>query len=145
MRAVSFGFFPCASLVCCAIGPFPPSCSAIGPFFSDWSMDSHLLSDWSIDSHLLCNWSVFRSEEERGRQSLNRAILLEKEGEKNGWRDATAKKRAADEYAEAAEVRVWPLPSSGVLVMPGRSMSGFHRPGRHCLLQARGAVRCPAT
>lgn len=61
-----------------AIGPFPPVCSAVGPFA--------------------------RLEEERGRQSLNRAILLEKEGEKDGWRDATAKKRAVDEYAEAAEV-----------------------------------------
>ena len=25
--------------------------------------------------------------------------------------------------------------------MPGRSVSGFYRPGRHCLHQARGAVR----
>ena len=25
--------------------------------------------------------------------------------------------------------------------MPGRSMLGFHRPGRHCLHQARSAVR----
>ena len=29
--------------------------------------------------------------------------------------------------------------------MPGRSMSGFHRPGRHCLRQARSAVRCLAS
>ena len=29
--------------------------------------------------------------------------------------------------------------------MPGRSMSAFHRPGRHCLHQARSAVRCPAS
>ena len=29
--------------------------------------------------------------------------------------------------------------------MPGRSMSRFHRPGRHCLHQARSAVRCPAS
>ena len=29
--------------------------------------------------------------------------------------------------------------------MPGRSTSGFHRPGRHCLHQARSAVRCPAS
>ena len=28
---------------------------------------------------------------------------------------------------------------------PGRSMSGFHRPGRQCLHQARSAVRCPAS
>ena len=28
--------------------------------------------------------------------------------------------------------------------IPGRSMSGIHRPGRHCLHQARSAVRCPA-
>ena len=28
--------------------------------------------------------------------------------------------------------------------IPGRSMSGFHRPGRYCLHQARNAVRCPA-
>ena len=28
---------------------------------------------------------------------------------------------------------------------PGRSMSGFHRPGRHCLHQARSAVRCWAS
>ena len=26
--------------------------------------------------------------------------------------------------------------------MPGQSASGFHRPGRHCLHQARSAVRC---
>ena len=26
--------------------------------------------------------------------------------------------------------------------MPGRRTSGFHRPGRHCLHQARSAVRC---
>ena len=26
--------------------------------------------------------------------------------------------------------------------MPGRSTSGFHRPDRHCLHQARSAVRC---
>ena len=29
--------------------------------------------------------------------------------------------------------------------MPGRSTSGFHRPGRHCLHQARNAVRCWAS
>ena len=29
--------------------------------------------------------------------------------------------------------------------MPVRSISGFHRPGRHCLHQARSAVRCPAS
>ena len=29
--------------------------------------------------------------------------------------------------------------------MPGRSTSGFHQPGRHCLHQARGAVRCSAS
>ena len=29
--------------------------------------------------------------------------------------------------------------------MPGRSMSGFHKPGRHCLHQARSAVRGPAS
>ena len=34
---------------------------------------------------------------------MNRAMLLEKEGAKDGWRDAAAKKRAADEYTEAAE------------------------------------------
>ena len=26
--------------------------------------------------------------------------------------------------------------------MPGRSTSGFHQPGRHCLHQARSAMRC---
>ena len=29
--------------------------------------------------------------------------------------------------------------------MPRRSMSGFHRPGRHCLHQARSAMRCLAS
>ena len=29
--------------------------------------------------------------------------------------------------------------------MPGRSTSGFHRPGRHYLHQARSAVRCSAS
>ena len=29
--------------------------------------------------------------------------------------------------------------------LPGRSTSGFHRPGRHGLHQARGAVRYPAS
>ena len=29
--------------------------------------------------------------------------------------------------------------------MPGRSSSGFHRPGRHCLHQARSAGRCSAS
>ena len=29
--------------------------------------------------------------------------------------------------------------------IPGRSTSGFHRPGRHCLHQARSAVRCWAS
>ena len=29
--------------------------------------------------------------------------------------------------------------------MPGRSMFGFHQPGRHCLHQARSAVRCSAS
>ena len=29
--------------------------------------------------------------------------------------------------------------------MPGRSTSGFHQPGRHCLHQARSAVRCSAS
>ena len=29
--------------------------------------------------------------------------------------------------------------------MPGRSTSGFHPPGRHCLHQARSAVRCSAS
>ena len=32
-----------------------------------------------------------------------------------------------------------------ILTLPGRSMSGFHRPGRHRLDQARNAVRCPAS
>ena len=30
-------------------------------------------------------------------------------------------------------------------IMPGRSTSGFHQPGRHCLHQARSAVRCSAS
>ena len=29
--------------------------------------------------------------------------------------------------------------------LPGRSLSGLHRPGRHCLHQARSAVRCTAS
>ena len=29
--------------------------------------------------------------------------------------------------------------------VPGRSTSGFHQPGRHCLHQARSAVRCAAS
>ena len=29
--------------------------------------------------------------------------------------------------------------------MPGRSMSGFHRRGRHCLCQPRSTVRCSAS
>ena len=29
--------------------------------------------------------------------------------------------------------------------MPGRSTSGFHQTGRHCLHQARRAVRCSAS
>ena len=29
--------------------------------------------------------------------------------------------------------------------MPGRSMSGFHRPGRHYLHQVRSAMRRPAS
>ena len=29
--------------------------------------------------------------------------------------------------------------------MPGRSTSGFHHPGRHCLRQARSAVGCSAS
>ena len=29
--------------------------------------------------------------------------------------------------------------------MSGRSTSGFHQPGRHCLHQARSAVRCSAS
>ena len=29
--------------------------------------------------------------------------------------------------------------------MPGRSTPGFHQPGRHCLHQARSAVRCSAS
>ena len=29
--------------------------------------------------------------------------------------------------------------------VPGRSTSGFHQPGRHCLHQARSAVRCSAS
>ena len=32
-----------------------------------------------------------------------------------------------------------------VPTMPGRSTSGFHRLGRHCLQQARSAVRCLAS
>ena len=32
-----------------------------------------------------------------------------------------------------------------IRTMPGRSMSGFRRPGRHCLHQARSAVRCSAS
>ena len=31
-----------------------------------------------------------------------------------------------------------------IRTMPGRSMSGFHRPGRHRVHQARSAVRCSA-
>ena len=29
--------------------------------------------------------------------------------------------------------------------LPGRSTSGFRQPGRHCMHQARSAVRCPAS
>ena len=29
--------------------------------------------------------------------------------------------------------------------MPGRSISGFHQPGKHCLHQARSALRCSAS
>ena len=29
--------------------------------------------------------------------------------------------------------------------MPGRSTSGFHQPGKHCLHQAQSAVRCSAS
>ena len=32
-----------------------------------------------------------------------------------------------------------------ILTMPGRNTSGFHQPGRHCLHQARSAVRCSAS
>ena len=32
-----------------------------------------------------------------------------------------------------------------ILTIPGRSTSGFHQPGRHCLHQARSAVRCSAS
>ena len=32
-----------------------------------------------------------------------------------------------------------------ILTIPGRNMSGIHRPGRHCLHQARSAVRCLAS
>ena len=31
---------------------------------------------------------------------------------------------------------------SRIHTIPGRSTSGFHQPGRHCLHQARSAVRC---
>ena len=31
---------------------------------------------------------------------------------------------------------------SGIPAVPGRSMSGFHRPGGHCLHQTRSTVRC---
>ena len=34
---------------------------------------------------------------------------------------------------------------SRIPTMPGRSTSGFHQPGRHCLHQARSAVRCLAS
>ena len=30
-------------------------------------------------------------------------------------------------------------------IMPGRTTSDFHRPGRHCFDQARSAVRCSAS
>ena len=30
-------------------------------------------------------------------------------------------------------------------ILPGRTTSGCHRPGRHCLHQARSAVRCSAS
>ena len=33
----------------------------------------------------------------------------------------------------------------GIPTLPGRSMSGFHRPGRHCLHQAQSAVSCSAS
>ena len=33
----------------------------------------------------------------------------------------------------------------GIPTMPGRSTSGFHQPGRHCLHRARTAVRCSAS
>ena len=73
----------------------------------DWTVCSRLLCDWCVGSHPICYWTVFsrlaRLEEARGGQCLNRAMLLEKEGAKDGWRDAAAKKRAADEYTEAAE------------------------------------------
>ena len=32
-----------------------------------------------------------------------------------------------------------------ILTMPGRSISGFHRPGRHRFCQERSAVRCRAS
>ena len=33
----------------------------------------------------------------------------------------------------------------GIPTKAGRSTSGFHRPGRHCLHRARSAVRCSAS
>ena len=43
--------------------------------------------------------------------------------------------------------RPWSLKTIDLRIptMPGRNTSGFHRPGRHCLLQARNAVRCSAS
>ena len=32
-----------------------------------------------------------------------------------------------------------------ISIMPGRSVSGFHQPGRHRVHQARSAVRCSAS
>ena len=49
------------------------------------------------------------------------------------------------------DIHAWPYGRSRrtidprIPTMPGRSTSGFHQPGRHCLHQARSAVRCSAS
>ena len=35
--------------------------------------------------------------------------------------------------------------SPRISTVPGRSTSGVHQPGRHCLQQARSSVRCPSS
>lgn len=90
------------------IGPISSSCSAIGPFVLPCSVIGPVAPMCSAIGPPSPGCSVIglfaRSEEERGRQSLNRAMLLEQEGARNGWRDAAAKTRALNEYTEAAEV-----------------------------------------
>ena len=67
------------------------------------------------------------------------------EGEGGGWERGGGKGVGRGGRTQFVHGRSRMTIDPRIPTMPGRSTSGFHQPGRHCLHQARSAVRCSAS